>query len=97
MSTSTITIEEIIDAILNGDLDEHRSAITNAMRERRGVLETRKGFLMKVGDTVRFNIHARPTYLQGLTGEVLKVNAKSATGSTPRCPLAIIDKVEEGS
>jgi hypothetical protein len=105
---STISIEDVIATILSGELDGQEDRIRAAMKSRSRVLLEDKVYTLKIGDTVRFNSHARPKYIQGLTATVLKLNQSSVvvqmkgeagrfTGSTPRCPIAIVDKVEEES
>jgi uncharacterized protein YkvS len=109
MSTtaSNLGIEEVVSAILAGSLDGEEDRIVRALKQRRRIADENKVDALKVGDTVRFNSHARPKYLHGLTGTVIKLNQASAvvringdagrfTGVDPRCPIAIIDKVEGG-
>lgn len=99
---------EILDAIVNGDVDEGMENISNALRNRRKALEARKRLDFSVGDRVVFNRQARPQYLRGIGAEVVGLNpqtivlnvdtdlrARRFSGSkSVKCPVAIVDKVE---
>lgn len=100
---------ELVFNILDGNMDDSLEAITNAIYERRQSLRNRKILLLKRNDKVRFNNSVRPKYLQGLVGEIQKVNRTTVTvkiieedkikarrygyGSF-RTPVSLVEKVE---
>ncbi len=95
---------EITQSIFSGQQDDDLDAIKEAVRFRQKVIAGGKLRSLHVGDRVRFNSAARPQYLIGLEAVVTKVNqtrvkvriegdAGRFTGTTPTCPLSIIDKV----
>jgi hypothetical protein len=59
---------QLLDAIANGELDQHLVAIGDAVRARRELLHTVRSAHaiaeLCVGDTVMFNGNIRPRYLQ---------------------------------
>jgi hypothetical protein len=59
---------QLLDAIANGELDQHLVAIADAVRARRELLHTVRsaGAIAQfcVGETVMFNANIRPRYLQ---------------------------------
>lgn len=98
--------QDIIRAILDGDVDGHEKQVVDALNQRRRLANAHKALAFQVGDTVRFNATARPRYLVGVTGTVTKVNASSVVvaigpdggrfaNSSPRCPIGLVDLVEE--
>lgn len=99
------TFQNLALGIINGDFDEDLDRIRDAIRTREKALLSTKAFSFRVKDRVRFNDHARPKYLVGIEGVVEKVNQSSLVvrigkeggryaNSAPRCPLAIVDKIE---
>lgn len=106
MSTETITINQVIAGIANGQFDDHIPLITNAIKARAELQTALLG--LKPGDRVRIkpDSNLRPTYLLGIEGRVLKVNNKTATlvldaitgryGQGVRCPMSALEKVEVG-
>lgn len=99
-----MTPDEIIDAILNGKLDEHLDTLDAVIQDRRTLNTTRKMATLKPGDTVVFSDSIRPKYLVGKTATVVKRNPKSVVVSCPddlsyrryrnaknvRCPNSLI-------
>lgn len=99
-----MNITEITQSILNGEQDEDFDQIKEAIVLRKKVIGSTKLRSLRAGDRVRFNSGARPQYLIGLEAVVTKVNqtrvkvriegdAGRFAGTTPSCPLSIIDKV----
>lgn len=76
------TIADIQDGKLDDDLD----IITEAIRDRRKLLASRKVIGIKPGDTVQFSDNIRPKYLVGRTATVVKRNTKSIVVSCPDDP-----------
>lgn len=102
---------EITDAIFGGEFDGELDEIIEAVKQRRKVLTAKKARALKVGDKVRFNDQASPKYLFGQLATVThpaRAGAQSVqvqldeavgkfSGNHPlRCPVAIINPVEEG-
>lgn len=105
-TTQQVNTQDIVESIVAGEYDGDFDRFRDAMKLRGELLGRMKVIDLKVGDRVRFNSHARPKYLQGLEGVVKKKNQASVvvkiegdagkfTGSTPRCPIQIVDKIEE--
>lgn len=100
MSKVNTLINEIIDGEYDGDFE----VIYEAIKSRRRAQEAGKALTFRVNDKVRFNSHARPKYLKGIEGVVIKVNGASVVvkvgpeagrfaNQEPRCPIAIVDKI----
>lgn len=66
----------IVDDILSGKNDEALDAITQAVRDRRNTLDTRKGAELTIGDQVVFNSRTSPKYMIGVTATVTRKKAK---------------------
>lgn len=66
----------IVDDILSGKNDEALDAITQAVRDRRNTLDTRKGAELAIGDQVVFNDRTSPKYMIGVTATVTRKKAK---------------------
>jgi len=108
MPTTIVSTDIIINTIVSGNVDAALDSINNAIRLRRKTLDQSKGLFMNIGDTIVFNTHASPKYLQGQTAIVKKVNEKTVVVDIPedavgarryrgakniRCPFSIVDKV----
>ena len=63
-----------------GWMDAELDKLSDAVSARRKLLKARdnldKFYELGVGDTVRFNVHTRPTYLIGLTAKVVDKKTK---------------------
>jgi len=105
---SDITFEQLVDAIFDGVADNNIDSLTEAIKTRREIKDSRKILLINPGDMVMFNKHARPKYLQGIKAKVTKTNrttvdvtisedawgARKYRGSSGiRTPITIVDKV----
>lgn len=102
-----MTVEELIDAILDGVADNDIDKLNAAIKQRREMKNNRKILFMSIGDTVVFNEQANPKYLQGNKATVAKVNKTTVTvnmeenyqlrkysgSKNVRCPISIVDKV----
>jgi hypothetical protein len=73
----------LLDAIANGELDEHLTALADAVRARHHLLHTVRSATalaeLCVGDEVRINHTISPRYLQGLHGTVVELDDERAT------------------
>lgn len=102
----TRTPEAIISAILDGVCDGFESSITDALRERRKLNDSRKALSIVKDTRVRFNDQASPKYLRGATATVtgraqknllIKLDedcGRFRAGVEVRCPVSIIDVTE---
>ena len=74
---------QLLDAIAGGELDEHLVAIADAVRARHELLHTVNSAAalaqLCVGDTVMFNRHARPRYLEHEVATITEVDARWVT------------------
>ena len=105
------TLEEIIDAILDGVVDNDMDKLNSAIKQRKEIKNSRKILFISVGDSVGFNSQANPKYLQGKVALVTKVNKSTVTVDMPedyslrkysgsrgvRCPISIVDKIDDGN
>ena len=97
----------LLDAIAQGDLDDHLGAIAETVDARRRLLETIDSSHMLatlcVGDRVRINHRVSPRYLAGLDGTVVEIDDRAATvrldypvgrfaGGRVRCPPLALEK-----
>lgn len=103
-----MTTEEIIQAIVGGDVDDDLRSIAQACKDRQKAAASTLRYVLKVGDKVAFNSNIRPAYLQGLKAVVRKVNQTTATvdvveadryrarryATGVRCPFTLLDRVE---
>jgi hypothetical protein len=102
----------LLDAIASGELDEHLTAIAEAIRTRRELLHTveaAKAFAgFAIGDTVRFNRRIRPRYLNGEPSTITELEdgwvtvrlwrpVGRFTSADVRCPPLALEKVRPGS
>jgi hypothetical protein len=98
----------LLDEIAAGELDEHLTAIAEAVRARYELLHTvnsQKALAMlNVGDRVRINRQASPRYLHGVLGVVVELDDHTAVVSVHRpigrfksgeirCPPLVLDRV----
>lgn len=108
LSTRHVDANEVVSAIIRGDLDLYLDTIAERLANRRDLLARRVAARIDVGDTIRFTDKARPTYLYGLTAVVTKINGKSVTVTCPsslayrrysgvvdlRCPITIVEPLD---
>jgi hypothetical protein len=102
----------LLDAIADGELDDHLVAIADAVWARRELLHTVRSANaiaeLCVGDCVRINHRVRPRYLFGEPGVVIGLDDHAVTvrllrpvgrfrGGELRCPPLALDKLERGS
>jgi hypothetical protein len=99
----------LLDQIAAGELDEHLTAIADAIYARQELLETVNSAkalaMLNVGDRVRFNHHTRPQYLRGVEGVVIELDQHTATvcihqpvgrfrsGTVRQCPPLLLDRL----
>lgn len=76
-------LNDFLCMIRDGEFDEGLTTIRDAARAREKYLAVSNLRTLKVGDTIRFNETAHPTYLVGLTAKVLVVRGKSITVECP--------------
>lgn len=73
----------LLEAIAAGELDEHLTALADAVHARRNLLHTVRSAtalaMLNIGDRVRVNHHARPRYLHGVQGTILELDEHAAT------------------
>jgi hypothetical protein len=78
----------LLDAIADGELDDHLAALAQAVDARRRLLHTVHSAtalaVLCVGDEVRINHAVSPRYLAGLQGTVIEVDDHAATIRLPR-------------
>lgn len=68
----------VIDDIANGKHDAVLDRILDTARARRKATETSRLHAMQPGDKIRIK-DTRPKYLNGCTGEVVKINQTTAS------------------
>lgn len=77
----------LLDAIADGDLDDHLTALGEAVDARRRLLHTVRSAtalaILCVGDDVRINHAVSPRYLAGLQGTVIDVDDHAVTVRLP--------------
>jgi hypothetical protein len=99
----------LLDQIAAGVLDEHLTAIGDAIYARQELLETISSAkalaMLNVGDRVRFNHHTRPQYLRGVEGVVIDLDHHTATvcvhqpvgrfrsGTVRQCPPLLLERL----
>ena len=78
----------LLDAIADGELDDHLTALAEAVDARRQLLHTVRSATalatLCVGDQVRINHAVSPRYLAGMHGTVVEIDAHAATVRLPR-------------
>jgi len=97
----------LLDAIAEGELDDHLGAIAAALEARRRLLHTIDSSHMLaalcVGDRVRIGQRVSPRYLAGLDGTIVEIDDRSATvhldypigrfeSGRVRCPPLALEK-----
>lgn len=102
----------LLDAIADGELDDHLTALAEAVHVRQQLLVAVRSAkalaTLCVGDQVRINHAVSPRYLTGHQGTVIDVDDRAATISLSRpvgrfrsgqvrCPALALDKVTSGS
>lgn len=104
----SITTQDIVSAIINGEVDNGRSAIAEALKSRARALDALKHSELEAKDRVVFNRSARPKYMLGVGAEVVDKNqttvilnidrnprARQRSGQkNVRCPVGYVDKVK---
>src|SRR3954470_2065582 len=100
----------LLDAIADGELDDHLTALAEAVDARRRLLLTVRSAtalaVLCVGDEVRINHAVSPRHLAGLEGTVIEVDDPAATFRRPppvgrfstghvRCPPLALDKLTD--
>jgi hypothetical protein len=98
----------LLEAIADGELDDHLTALAEAVHARRQLLHTVHSATalatLCVGDHVRINQSVSPRYLRGLAGTVIEVDDEAATIALPgpvgrfqsgsvRCPPLALQKL----
>jgi hypothetical protein len=81
--TSLDAGRSLLDAIAEGELDDHLGAIAGAVDARRRLLHTIDSSHMLatlcLGDRVRISQRVSPRYLAGLDGTVVEIDDRAAT------------------
>lgn len=105
--TSLDAERSLLDAIAEGDLDDHLSVIAAAVDARKRLLHTIDSSHMLatlcLGDRVRINQRVSPRYLAGLAGTVVEIDDRAATvrldfpvgrfeSGRVRCPPLALEK-----
>lgn len=109
LSNETFARERsLLDAIADGELDDHLAALADAVDARRRLLHAVRSATalatLCVGDRVRINHAVSPRYLVGLQGTVVEVDERAATIRLPRpvgrfssgqvrCPPLALDRL----
>ena len=103
---------QLLDAIANGELDHHLSAIADAVHARRHLLHTVRSATalgeLCVGDHVRINHTVSPRYLHGRHGVITDIDDQRATvclhqpvgrfrTGEIRCPPLALDKIADST
>jgi hypothetical protein len=98
----------LLDAIAEGELDDHLGAIAAAVAARRRLLDTIDSSHMLatlcLGDRVRISQRVSPRYLAGLDGTVVEIDNRAATvrhdfpigrfeSGRVRCPPVALEKL----
>jgi len=99
----------LLDAIADGELDHHLTALADAVNARRHLLHTVKAAsalaVLCVGDEVRINHTVTPKYLHGVHGRVIDLDDDTATvclhrpvgrfkSGHVRCPPLALDRLQ---
>jgi hypothetical protein len=108
-STDELTRDRsLLGAIADGELDDHLTALAEAVDARQRLLLTVRSAtalaVLCVGEEVRINHAVSPRYLAGLQGTVIEVDDHAATIRLPRpvgrfstghvrCPPLALDKL----
>lgn len=102
----------LLHAITNGELDDHLTAIADAVGARHHLIQTVRSATalagLCVGDSVRINHTIRPQYLRGLHGTIVDLDDDRATvclhrpvgrfhTGEIRCPALTLDKLAKAS
>ncbi len=100
--------DSLLEAIAGGKLDDHLTALADAIHARKNLLHTVRSAAalstLCVGDRVRVNPAVSPRYLIGLQGTVVDVDDRAATISLQhpvgrfksgqvRCPPLALEKL----
>jgi hypothetical protein len=106
-STSLDAERSLLDAIAEGELDDHLGAIAAAVDARRRLLDTIDSSVMLatlcLGDRVRISERISPRYLAGLDGTIVDIDDRTATirldfpvarfaSGRVRCPPLALEK-----
>lgn len=98
----------LLQAIANGELDEHLTALADAVHARRHLLHTVRAATalaaLCVGDQVQINHTISPRYLHGLHGTITELDDERATvclhrpvgrfhGGEVRCPPLTLNRI----
>ncbi|MCA1677788.1 MAG: hypothetical protein LC777_01980 [Actinobacteria bacterium] len=99
----------LLNAIADGELDDHLHALADAVDARRRLLHTVKAAsalaALCIGDDVRINHSARPKYLRGAHGRVVEIDEDTVTvclhrpigrfsSGHVRCPPLALDRLD---
>lgn len=73
----------LLDAVVDGELDDHLTALAEAIDARRRLLHTVRSATalatLRVGDLVRINHAISPRYLVGLLATIVEIDDHAAT------------------
>ena len=99
----------LLDQIAAGALDEHLTALADAIHARLDLLETVNSAkalaMLSLGDRVRFSERTKPQYLRGVHGVVIELDEHTATvcvhqpvgrfgsGGIRQCPPLLLERL----
>lgn len=99
----------LLDQIAAGALDQHLTAIADAIHARLDLLETVNSAkalaMLSLGDRVRFSERTKPQYLRGVHGVVIELDERTATvcvhqpvgrfqsGEIRQCPPLLLERL----
>lgn len=102
----------LLEAIAAGELDEHLTALADAVHARHHLVHTVRSATalagLCAGDHVRINHTISPRYLHGLPGKIIEIDDERATvclhrpvgrfhSGEIRCPPLTLDKLPKAS
>ncbi len=107
--TPALREQLLLDQIAAGALDQHLTAIADAIHARLDLLETVNSAkalaMLSVGDRVRFTERTKPQYLRGVHGVVIELDEHTATvcvhqpigrfgsGEIRQCPPLLLERL----
>jgi len=102
----------LLQAIADGELDDHLGALADAIHARHHLLHTVRTATalaaLCVGDQVRINHTLKPRYLHGVHGKIIEIDDESATicvhrpigrfhSGHIRCPPLALDRLDSAA
>jgi hypothetical protein len=102
----------LLDAVANGELDEHLAAIADAVHARQELVHTVRSATaiaeLCIGDMVRIKRDVRPRYLFGEFGEIVELDDHGVTvrlvrpvgrfrSGEVRCPPLVLERLDRAT